>query len=289
MTSYGGGGGYSRNNYGAQGGDDAGGFMGGSQTGSQGGGAAPKNYSDDSLRPITLKQLVDCKEAYPGSELKIDNAPVTQVTVVGQVRAVNPQTTNITYKLDDGTAVMDVKKWVDAEKADDSDPKFGPDAYVRVWGRLTSFNGKKHIGAHNIRAIEDFNEVNYHMLEATYVHLCLLKGMPNGPGSGGGDQGGGAGGGGGGGDSMFADGGNGSSEAAGGGHTARLATVSRNGRTMFNFLHNSPGGNEGLHLNLVAQGTGLSVRDVIGAADELLGNGLVYTTVDDETWAILDY
>jgi replication factor A2 len=31
------------------------------------------------------------------------------------------------------------------------------------------------------------------------------------------------------------------------------------------------------------------MREVITAADELLGQGLIYTTVDDETWAILDY
>jgi hypothetical protein len=33
----------------------------------------------------------------------------------------------------------------------------------------------------------------------------------------------------------------------------------------------------------------MSVRDALTAADELLGQGLIYTTVDDETWAILEY
>ncbi|KAK3323506.1 replication factor-A protein [Cercophora scortea] len=281
MASYGG---YTKTGYGTQAGNDGGGFMGASQQGSQGGGS--KSYSDDSLRPVTIKQLVDCEEAYPGADLEIDGIPITQVTVVGQVRAVNPQATNITYKLDDGTATMDVKKWVDAEKADDNDPKFAPDTYVRVWGRLKNFNGKKHIGAHFIRAIDDGNEVSYHLLEAAYVHLYFTKGAA--AAGGGGNAAGG-------GDSMFVDGGgytaggNGGAVPGGGAGNARLAKCSRNAQSMFNYLNNSPEGNEGMHLNTIATNTGMSVRDVLGAADELLGSGLVYTTIDDETWAILDY
>lgn len=198
---------------------------------------------------------------------------------MGQVRSVNPQTTNITYRLDDGTAVIDVKKWIDAEKVDDGDPKFPLDTYVRVWGRISTFNGKKHIGAHFIRAIEDFNEVSYHLLEATYVHLCSVKGGPPGRQQ---VAGGAAGG-----DAMFVDAGG---EAAGGAVHARLSVCSRNAKAVFNFLANSPAaGNEGMHANLIASSMGLSVRDVQAAAEELIGQGMLYTTVDDDTWAILDY
>lgn len=206
------------------------------------------------------------------------------MTVVGQVRSITPQATNITYRLDDGTAVIDVKKWVDAEKADDTTPQFGLDTYVRVYGRLKNFNSKKHIGATIMRPIEDFNEINYHMLEATYVHLLSTKGAPGGQQPGGTAAGG---------DSMFVDGGygatGGASAAGGGAVTSRVAACSRNAQTMFNYLNNSPGGNEGLHLNVIANGTRMPVRDVMNAADELLGNGMIYTTMDDETWAILDY
>lgn len=202
---------------------------------------------------------------------------------MGQVRSVNPQATNITYRLDDGTGTLDVKKWVDAEKQDDADPKFELDQWVRVWGRLKAFNQKRHVGAHFIRAIDRFDEVNYHLMEANYVHLYFTKGplgeQQNGAAANGGD--GGAG------DSMFVDqygGANGRGEEA-----AKLGSCGQNGRKMYQFLSNTPGGNEGVHLNLITSGTGLTTRDVLSAADELLAQGLVYTTVDDETWAILDY
>lgn len=247
-----------------------------------------QNYTDDTLRPVTLKQLVDSEEAYPGADMSVDGSSITQVTVVGQVRAVNPQPTNITYRLDDGTATLDVRKWVD-EKAVDPEPQFAPDQHVRVWGRLKVLNGRKHIGAHFLRAVDDFNEVNYHLLEATYVHLCLTRGMPGqqGGGGGGGTTGGG-GGGGGGGDGMFVD-----SYGSGGDTSDNLKTrVSRcspNARKMYEFMMNAPGANEGVHLQMVTSRTGLSVRDIKQASEELLGQGLIYTTADDETWAILDY
>ncbi|OIW32073.1 replication protein A, subunit RPA32 [Coniochaeta ligniaria NRRL 30616] len=289
------GGGYQKTGYGAQGGDDGGGFMAGSQQGSQGGGGGSKSYGDESLRPVTIKQLADWSEPFPGADIQIDGAPLTQLTLVGQIRKINPQATNITYTLDDGTATIDVKKWVDAERAEDGadGAQFAEDQYVRIWGRLKSFNGKKHVGAHFIRAIEDYNEVNYHLVEAAYVHLYITKGPPV-PGQAAAEgqtkqQTGGDG------ESMFVDdgyGGGGGGGGAGGGEETpqqKLARASPLAKKVFAYLNNTPGGNEGVSAHLIASGTGLSTREVFTAADELNQSGLVYTTVDDETFAILEY
>jgi hypothetical protein len=239
-----------------------------------------QSYQDESLRPVTIKQILDAEEAYAGADFKIDGSPVTQITFVGQVRNVQPQPTNITLKIDDGTGQIEVKKWIDVDKADDSDPGFELESHVRIWGRLKSFNNKRHVGAHVIRPVADFNEVNYHMLEATYVHLYFTKGPIGG-------QGGGANGD----DGMFVDGGNYNDNAGGNtsqSHT-KIAGCSPLAKKMFTFMSETPGGNEGVHVNIITSSTGMSVRDALTAADELLGQGLIYTTVDDETWAVLEY
>jgi replication factor A2 len=203
---------------------------------------------------------------------------VTQVTAVGQVRSFNAAPTHISIRIDDGTGTLEVKKFTDIDKQNETaNPDFEVDSHVRIWGRLKSFGGKRHVSAHLIRPITDHNEVNYHMLEATYVHLYFTKG-PN-PGQTGGD-----------GDSMFVDGGAGYS--GGGDNSAtssKLSGCSQHAKKMHNFMNETPGGNEGIHLNNITTRTGMSVRDVLTAADELLGQGLIYTTVDDETWAILEY
>ena len=293
---------YSRTSYGAQGGDDAGGFLGGSQGGSQGGGAGGggKSYSDESLRPVTVKQLLDMEESYPGAEFALDGSPLTQVTLVGQVRGVNPQQTNVTYRIDDGTGVIEVKKWIDPDKlaaaaemddddggAGDAAGPFALDRYVRVWGRLKSFNNKRHVGANFMRAVDDYNEVSYHFLEAAYVHLFLTRGPSNQEGGGGGGGSGGVAAAGGG-DSMFVDqhGGGGN---ANGTMAPKVAACSAKAQKMFRYMSDTPSDGDGLNLQVIVAGTGLSVREVLAAGDELLGQGLVYTTVDDESWQLMEY
>lgn len=49
------------------------------------------------------------------------------------------------------------------------------DSYVRVFGRLNSFNGKVTVVAHKIRPVTNFNEISYHFLEAIMTHLAFTK------------------------------------------------------------------------------------------------------------------
>lgn len=227
--------------------------------------------------------MLDADEAFSGADFKLDGAPLTQVTVVGQVRSVTPQSTNVTVRIDDGTGQMDVKKWIDADRPPEAEAPLELDSYVRVWGRLKSFSSKRHVGAHVMRPVADFNEVNYHLLEATYVHLYLTRG-PLGPDGGapapastrpchG----------------IFVDGPDSYPPAeATAGYGGKLTDCSPAARKMYDFIKQSHGGNEGIHLNIISASTGLSVREVLSTADELLGRGIIYPTVDDETWAILE-
>lgn len=300
MASYGGGykGGYGGGGSGGGGGDDAGGFVFGSQQGSQGNNQ--KSRENDTLRPVTIKQILDAEETYSESgEFRIDGAHIAQVTFVGQIRYVNAFQTNIQFKIDDGTGVLECKKFVDPEK-----PKDGPEFkvlehdYVRAYGRLKSFNNNRNVILHFIRPVSDNNEIHYHLLEAAAVHLYFAKGPVGGQGAGTVNAGGG--------DSMFVDDngyGGGVGAGAGGnagggvggnmnqhaGGAAKLGNVSSEAQRLYNFMLNTPGGNEGLHLQVLGKSSGMTTREVLKAADELLGQGVIYTTVDDETWAVLEY
>ena len=229
---------------------------------------------------MTIKQVLEAEEVNAGADFKIDGAILTQLTFVGQVRNVTAQPTNVTLKIDDGTGQIEVKRWIDTDKQEDAAVNYELDSYVRVWGRLKSFNNKRHVGAHVIRAVEDFNEVNYHLLEATYTHLYFTKG----PLGAGGQNGHAANG-----DSMFVDGGAGTGANGGGAMNGKLSGCSALARKMYTYMSEAPGGNEGIHLNVITNNTGMAVRDVLQGSDELLSQGLIYTTVDDETWAILEY
>jgi replication factor A2 len=194
-----------------------------------------------------------------------------QVTFVAQVRNVSYQTTNITYKLDDGTGTIEVKQWIDGDD-DTQRVRIEDNAYVRVWGKLNKFNNKKHIGAHFVRPITDMNEISYHLLEATVVHLHFTRGPPagketNGASGAGGQQQNGAGG------------------DAGGGLPPSLSAAARK---IYQCLKTTPQSNEGLHTMDIAARLGMDSADIAKGGDQLLETGLIYTTVDDQTWAILN-
>lgn len=242
-----------------------------------------RSYGKDTLRPVTIKQLIEAHHPSPDAEyFMIDNSETTQITFVGQVRNISSQTTNTTYKLDDGTGIIEVKEWKDAEALSDPDhpsnqrPKPSEQGYARVWGRLKAFNNKRHVGANVVRPISDPNEIQYHLLEATAVHLHFSRGPP---------------------ESMQAKGGaNGMTNGAtnGGQNTTSIAQgfvppgVGPVGRKVLNCIRNTEQTNEGLHMQDIAMRIGEDISEVQKAGDELQSLGAIYTTVDDHTWALLD-
>ena len=48
--------------------------------------------------------------------------------------------------------------------------------YVRAVGNVRSFQDVIHIQAHDIRPLEDHNEMTHHLLETIYLHCVNTKG-----------------------------------------------------------------------------------------------------------------
>jgi replication factor A2 len=202
-----------------------------------------------------------------------------QITFVGQIRNVSTQTTNITYRVDDGTGTVEVKKWIDSDTStsdqggmeDFNKSRLVENAYCRVWGKLKSLGNKRHVGAHVIRPITDYNEINYHLLEATAVHLFFTRGPPPSKD----DQQNGA---------------QANGAASGNAINGRsLPNMTPLARRLYNALKETPQSNEGLHVHMLASQLQAGVNDVYKAAEELIGIGLIFTTVDENTWAILEF
>ena len=199
---------------------------------------------------------------------------------MGQVRNISAQTTNITYSIDDGTGQIEAKQWIDAgdtsmgdDGVSEPDPKSKPalEGYCRVWGKLKSFNNKKHVGAHVIRPVTDYNEINYHLLDATAVHLFFTRGPPSAKGSNGPKTEEGATG-----NAMNTS--NGPAQPA----------MSQSARKILAALRATPQSNEGLHLQVLSSQIAANPSETQRAADELLSIGMIFTTVDEYTWAILE-
>lgn len=204
-----------------------------------------------------------------------------QITFVGQIRNISTQTTNTTYKLDDGTGTVEVKQWNDADainamEMDESKPKLAENIYARVWGRMMKpLNNRRHVGSHVIRPIKDLNEVQCHLLEATTVHLYHTRGPPgSAQGKGGATNG----------DYGQQQAGYGAGDGAMGGLGAQ-ANLSPPARRVLQCLQTVEQSNEGLHMHDIAQRLQMDMADVMKGGDELLAQSLIFATVDDSTWA----
>ncbi|KAF3482172.1 putative replication factor-a protein [Arthroderma uncinatum] len=289
-------GGYSSTPYG--GGEGAGGFAQG-ETSSQ----SKAAYSGESrsVRPVTIKQLNDASQAFPEAPFKIDNADINVVCFVGQVRNVNKLATHVTYKLDDGTGETDVRYFIPPEEKDAFDELEAMDVmamdttgggsgaggvtdksgrprahqvttngYAKVFANLKTFNDRRQVNAVLIRPITNINEYHVHFLEATAVHLYFTKGPP--PKAGGSGAG--------------AESGGGAMDM--GGNNLSLPRMSPMARKLYDALSNSRQTNEGMHVNVLAPLMQVNVNEVYKAAEELLGLSVIYHTVDEDTWKILD-
>lgn len=239
---------------------------------------------------MTIKQILDATQAHPEAPFQIDGADIGSVYCIGQVRNISTQSTNITYKLDDGTGEIEAKQWVDSTTArieDDMDvdgqgvkhstrKKVELNGFVKVFGKLKVFGNKRFLGAHNVRPLTDANELHVHFLEATAVHLFFKHGPPQ---SKSGDGGAGA---------ATKEGAGGDDYSAGVGGRP-LPPMSATARRVYNLLKSEPQSNEGLHMQNISAKLGLPSTEVVKAGDELLSAGLIFSTMDEYTWAILEY
>lgn len=164
-----------------------------------------------------------------------------------------------------------MKQWNDADAMEASPlkSKLVEGAYCRAWGKLKSFHDRRHVNAQIIRPVEDMNEVQYHLLEATAVHLYYTRGPPGASDN-----------------ASNAAQANGSAQQTGAG--PNITGVSSVAQRVFKFLQSCPDNNEGVHCQNIASQLGIDMVDAGNAGDELLEAGLIYTTLNDATWALLD-
>ena len=191
----------------------------------------------------------------------------------------------MTYKMDDGTGIIEVKVWIDSDNqggmgeggstGKTNKELLVTDSWARVWGRLKAFNNKRHVGAHIIRPLVDKNEISHHLLSATYVHLYFTRGPPDQLASAAQNS-----------DASYPS--LPSHQQNVDPNAKLLPSMTPTARRVYEGLRTSPQNNEGLHVQNIAAALGLGIGEVMKVGDELLGYGLMYTTVDDNTWAVMD-
>lgn len=154
-----------------------------------------------SLRPVTIKQILNSHEESPSGPTLVDGVPVTRVSLVAVIRDIKKYDTVVIYRIEDGTGVFDLKRFIGKSNnpADDGDKEMrsyddeGNDEnetedpyevgqYIYVQGSTKVFNEERRIQIQTMRRVEDHNEVIFHLLDAIKAYKYLVKGETGGVG-----------------------------------------------------------------------------------------------------------
>ncbi|KAA1132229.1 replication factor A protein 2 [Puccinia graminis f. sp. tritici] len=219
------------------GGGGGGGFMQGTQNNNTPGGT---RGVEQSLRPVTIKQLLDAKASNTDSAIAIQD--------------------------------IDVTNWIDSSDGESEGFEAETGIQIRDWVRVIGspklFNNKKTVAGLRVEKITDFNEINYRLLDAVRVTLAYERGATGA------------------GDEMNIDQ---STNHTTHGKIIQAKIPSRTpkqNKIMEYFASVQPPA-EGINIHDIARQCNLDVKEVIDETAELIHEGELFTTVDDEQYVHL--
>lgn len=151
---------------------------------SQGGGGGRRRYDEQTLTPVTAFMLQSSQSSTQsegtGNLALPDGRDLHYVKLVGAVRGVEEHSTNVSYQVEDGTGLVDVKQWLDdndcSAVAEIRQDCLRDAIHVRVVGQLKDYDGKKTLVAHSVKRLQDCNELTYHFLEVVYTSERYKRG-----------------------------------------------------------------------------------------------------------------
>lgn len=138
----------------------------------------------NTLTPVTIKQILNSTQEIQDGPFVSHGQELQYVCFVGVVRNITDHTSNIYITIEDGTGQMEVRKWTedsndmknsqedtaDSGAASQVAQQFQIGTYVKVYGSLKEFGGKKNIQYAVIKPIKSFNDVLAHHLDAIKWH-----------------------------------------------------------------------------------------------------------------------
>lgn len=222
---------------------------------------------EQALRPVTIKQVLDAEASNTDSSISIQDIDVTNVSFCGVVRDIVRHATNVVLQVEDGTGGIEVRKWIDSSDGESEGFEAETGIQIRDWVRVIGsaklFNNKKSIAGLRLEKITDFNEINYRLLDAVRVTLAYERGSTGA------------------GDKMNIDQ---STNHVSHGKIVQPKNPNRTAKQnkIMEFFARTQPPDEGINIHEIARECHLDVKDVIDETAQLIHEGELFTTVDDE-------
>ncbi|KAJ4800448.1 Replication protein A 32 kDa subunit A [Rhynchospora pubera] len=142
------------------------------QTPDQAGSSKTRSSTTSTTVPLTIKQITEAFHLNDErADFLIDGMEPSLVKLLGRVLNKAERVTDVSFLLDDGTGSIEVTRWVSDSFDTDEMTKIENGMYVVLIGKLKAFQGKRHIGAHAVRPVQDLNQITLHFMECIHAHL----------------------------------------------------------------------------------------------------------------------
>jgi len=209
--------------------------------------------------------------------------------LVAQIQSLQVHSTNLIVKLDDGTAQVESRQWIEQGIGGDYGSELTRQgiiehAYVRVMGTIKSFQDKRHFNVMIMHPIippgapadrtNPQREVFFHLLDALNAKMVLTKGTPNamtGVQSTNPDA------------SAYH-----AQSSTINGRTDQYAGLSPMQRRIIAYISNSASSADGVHVTDLTKGLGpnINAEEISDALDKLQEGGYIYNTTDEYFYAL---
>ena len=140
------------------------------------GGKTRKSSDEQTFLPVTISMALRASSSpQTGGVVTLADSgqPLHHVRIVGAVRSHEDMSTNAMYQIEDGTGLIDVKQWVDENDctaiAQIRQQTLKENIYVKIYGQLKDYEGKKSILAESIRPLSTGDELTHHFLEVIHT------------------------------------------------------------------------------------------------------------------------
>jgi len=153
-----------------------GGFVSNNDGGFGSGGQRQKRvipYDERKLSQVTCKQIMNAPPADQDDPVMIDEVEVSQLHMMARILSVDAQSSHTSYTINDYTGTLAVKQWHNDDQQ--QQPSVAEGAWVHIFGRINSFQGKCSINAFDVIPVTDFNEITHHFTEVIFAHLMNLE------------------------------------------------------------------------------------------------------------------
>lgn len=143
------------------------------------------------LTPVTIKKILESTQDVQDGPFVHHGQELHHVCFVGVIRNITDHTSNIFITVEDGTGQIEVRKWSedtnDMSASQEGNKEFSSQiaqqykigTYVKVFGSLKEFGGKKNIQYAVIKTVDTFNDVIAHHLEVIKWHAIATGKLPD--------------------------------------------------------------------------------------------------------------